>query len=215
MRRHGASRKRKAGDDGNAAEGNSACVEAESEVAELGAALNATECTLARIERVVEWHARNDCLAGLPGTAVFDTSTLLDSIPFCKLLASIRPAAEGVEIPLVTRVYEEQFMRQCVAAHERPCCMHNQCECMAISKEHPFVGVAFEIPNTEQSSNGMCVLCLRKITTLLFYRTIQKGLAVHTQIQRHGNICNQAGEYHPSVMLICREIGRASCRERV
>jgi len=211
MRRHGgSSRKRKAADDGNGAGGKIACTDVESEVAELGAAKNATECTLTRIERVVEWHTRNDCLSSTPGTASFDTETLLESIPFCKMLASIRPAVVGVEIPLVTRVYEEQFMRQCVAAHERPCCMHNQCECMMISKEHPFVGVQFEIPNTEHGSNGMCVLCLRKITTLLFYRTIQKGVSVNTQIQRHGNICNQAGEYHPSVMLICPPNGPVS-----
>jgi len=207
--RPGSSRKRKAADaadaadDGSGARGKSARTEAESEVADWGAALSATECTLTRIERVVEWHARNDCLASTPLTATFDTHTLLDSIPFCKLLANIRPSVEGVEIPLVTRVYEEKFMRQCVGAHEKPCCMNNQCECMMISKQHPFVGVQFEIPNTEHGSNGMCVLCLRKITTLLFYRTIQKGITVHTQIQRHSNICNQAGEYHPSVMLIC------------
>ena len=56
----------------------------------------------------------------------------------------------------------------------------------------------------------MCVLCLRKITTLLFYRTIQKGVSVKTQIQCHGNIYNQAGEYYPSVMLICPPNGPVS-----
>jgi len=99
MRRHGGSnRKRKAADDGNGAGGKIACMDAESEVAELGAAQNATECTLTRIELVVEWHARNDCLSSTPGTASFDTETLLESIPFCKMLAIIRPAVVGVEI---------------------------------------------------------------------------------------------------------------------
>jgi len=208
--RPGASRKRKAAGDANPADGKSLRAEAESVVTELAGALSATESTLTRIERVVNWHARHDCLSVVPRTASFDTSTLLASIPFCKMLASIRPSVRGVEIPLVTRVYEEQFMRQCVGAHEKACCMNEECECMLISKEHPFVGVQFEIPNTEHGSNGMCVLCLRKMTTLLFYRTIQKGITVHSQIQRHGNICNQVGEYHPSVMLICPPNGPVS-----
>jgi len=70
-------------------------------------------------------------------------------------------------------------------------------------QDKPVCGRAVRRPNTKHGSNSMCVLCLRKITTLLFYRTIQKGISVNTQIQRHGNICNQAREYHPSVMLIC------------
>jgi hypothetical protein len=210
MRRQGSARKRKAADDGLGGKNKRACEDEENTVTQLGEAVDPGECTLTRIERVVNWHARNDCLASTPLTATFDPNTLLDSIPFCKLLANIRPSVQGVEIPLVTRVYEEKFMRQCVGAHEKPCCMNNQCECMMISKQHPFVGVQFEIPNTEFGSNGMCVLCLRKITTLLFYRTIQKGITVHTQIQRHGNICNQAGEYHPSVMLICPPNGPVS-----
>jgi|AntRauMFilla1563_2_1112583.scaffolds.fasta_scaffold00241_2 hypothetical protein len=198
-----ATRKRKVPNGGCAAPSKVARCKDDAPVVDKGAPEMPGECTLSRIDRVVDWHARNDCLSELPTSSSFDTRTLLDSIPFCKMLASIRPAHQGVEIPLVTRVYEERFMRQCIGAHEKPCCMDNQCECMMISKSHPFVGVQFEIPNTEQGSNGMCVLCLRKITTLLFYRTIQKGITVNTQIQRHGNICNQADEYHPSVMLIC------------
>jgi len=198
-----ASRKRKGADGGSAAPSKVARSKDESPVIDVGCAQSAGECTLSRIDRVVDWHARNDCLSALPTSLSFDTHTLLDSIPFCKLLASILPTVHGLEIPLVTCVYEEHFMRQCIGAHEKPCCMDNQCECMMISKSHPFVGVQFEIPNTEQGSNGMCMLCLRKITTLLFYRTIQEGITVNTQIQRHGNIWNQTDEYHPCVMLIC------------
>jgi len=207
MRRQGASsgsRKRKCPDnEDEAADTAAAAAEEECDAATPGDALTADESTLVRINRVLDWHSMHDCLAAVPAVNTFDTRTLLDSIPFCKLLASIRPAVRGQEIPLVSRVYEEQYMRQCIGTHEEPCCMGKQCECMMISKAHPFVGVKFAIPNTEEGANGMCVLCLRKTTTLLFYRTIQKGVQVHTQIQRHGNICNQAGEYHPSVMLIC------------
>jgi hypothetical protein len=207
MRRQGGSsgsRKRKSSDPGHDTSTESAeHVNIEADAATPGDALSVEESTLVRISRVLDWHALNDCLSSVPAVSTFDTRTLLDSIPFCKLLASIRPSVKGQEIPLVTRIYEEQYMRQCIGAHEQPCCMGKQCECMTINKEHPFVGVRFVIPNTDVGSNGMCVLCLRKMTTLLFYRTIQKGIEVHTTIQRHGNICNQVGEYHPSVMLIC------------
>ena len=49
----------------------------------------------------------------------------------------------------------------------------------------------------------MCVLCLRKTTQLLYYKTINNGHNVNAVIQKYGNICNQADEYHPSVMLKC------------
>ena len=75
-----------------------------------GDPLSADESTLIRINRVLDWHSQHDCLSEVPVVSTFDTRTLLDSIPFCKLLASIRPTVKGQEIPLVTRVYEEQYM---------------------------------------------------------------------------------------------------------
>ena len=59
--------------------------------------------------------------------------------------------------------------------------------------------------------NNVCVVCLRKITQLLFYHVIQCGLRVDNLIQKYGNICNQKGEYHPSAMLICPPASAAGC----
>jgi len=164
-------------------------------------------CTLSRLEQIIREHARQDCLKSVPSESRIETKTLLDAIPFFKLLSSIRCDAGTTQVPLVSRVYEEKFMRQCIGSGEAPCLMGNQCECMMIDPANAFVGVEFVIPNDEAVSNGMCVLCLRKITTLLFYRTIQRGLNVSCLIQRCGNICNQPGEYHPSAMLICPPSG--------
>jgi len=128
----------------------------------VGAALSATECTLTRISHVLEWHTRNDCLTEVPALSTFDTRTLLDSVPFCKLLSNILPAVTGLEIPLVSRVYQEQFMRHCITAHEKPCCMGNQCECMMISKTNPFVGVQFAVPTPSTAATACaCCACAR------------------------------------------------------
>ena len=133
----------------------------------------------------------------------FDIGDLLDTIPFAKLLSNVNTDADRCEIPVVSRFYEEQYMRQCVSASDVPCVMQNQCECMLIDPKHRFVGVAFVIPSERQISNGMCLLCLRKTTQILFYQTVHLGHSVNAVIQKHGNICNEPGEYHASAMLIC------------
>ena len=51
-----------------------------------GDPLSADESTLIRISRVLDWHSQHDCLSKVPAVSSFDTRTLLDSIPFCKLL---------------------------------------------------------------------------------------------------------------------------------
>ena len=168
-------------------------------------------CTLTVIERIITEHSRKDCLKTIPGVSRLETKTLMDSIPFYELLSSIQPVWNEKMIPLVTWVYEEKFMRQCIGTAEKQCVMGNQCECMMIDPDNAFVGVEFCVTNESLSRNGMCVLCLRKITTLLFSHTIQKGVSVDTPIQRYRNICNQEGEYHPSAMLICPPNGPVAC----
>ena len=56
--------------------------------------------------------------------------------------------------------------------------------------------------NVEQvKSKGLCVLCLRKSTQLLYYRLVCRGEKHTNFVQVYGNISNQAGEYHPNAML--------------
>lgn len=112
-------------------------------------------------------------------------------------------------IPEVSRAYEEEYMRSCKRS-EYPCVMGSKCECMFIDTEQAFVGTQFVYP-TLHTENNMCILCLRKITQLLFYKIIQKGIPSTIPIQKHGNICNKAGEYHPQAMLICPPSGPLHC----
>ena len=112
-------------------------------------------------------------------------------------------AAAAHRVPVVSRVYEERYMRECKNKEEQQCICGVKCECMFIDSSKAFVGVQFQLPDVECSAAGMCVLCLRKATTLLFYQTIYKGERINAVIQKHGNKCNVAGEYHSSAMLCC------------
>lgn len=161
------------------------------------------KCGAGLIEDVMTDHMRCNCLTEVPTQSAFDTETLLETVPFCKMLATMATNTSVHDVPIMSRVYEERFMRECTSALEKRCIMDKQCECMLIDSSKPFVGVQFCIPNVHDDTNGLCVLCLRKITTLLFFQTIHKGIPVQTRIQRHGNICNDENEYHPSVMLVC------------
>ena len=71
-----------------------------------------------------------------------------------------------------------------------------------IDHDNKFVGVQFLL-SSMQVSNGMCILCLRKSTHLVFYNILREGNHVNHVIQKYGNICNAPGEYHSSAMFIC------------
>lgn len=132
-----------------------------------------------------------------------DTQCILNDIPFERLLGTISNNNVMPSVPIITRLYEERFMRECMSADEKPCVMGDGCECMILDPKTPFVCMQFVIPNVTNEYQGMCVLCLRKTTQLLYYKTIYNGIDVNALIQKYGNICNQVDEYHPSVMLIC------------
>ncbi len=163
-------------------------------------AINSNQEGLQHITNVVSNHIRQGTNVE---TSDCDISSLLDTVPFVKMLADVNVDVDGPPVPLVSRVYEENFMRQCISDSETPCVMQAQCECMVIDPSQPFVGTAFIIPSETSTNNGMCLLCLRKTTQMLFYKTIHSGHPVNAVIQKYGNICNEPGEYHASAMLIC------------
>ena len=211
-----------------------------------------------------------------PTDITLDIDPLLSSIPFIKLLNTIKPDANVPSIPLVSRQYEERFLREALPHKESSCVMGSQCECMVLDIQKPFVGMQFVIPNTletndndamptdntdrlhhsnstmllddisdlpestqstsnpnpngqqkpmsshppdasaswlnrSKSTNGMCLLCLRKTTQILFYQTIHKAQRINGVIQKYGNICNEAGEYHNNAMLVCPPNGPIQC----
>ena len=189
------------------------------------------------IKLVVEQHLA--IASETPTDITLDIDPLLSSIPFIKLLNTIKPDVNVPSIPLVSRQYEEKFLREAFSHKESSCVMGSQCECMVLDVEKPFVGVQFVIPNTlnhdalmstddqadvkastsqdtqitssSTEKNGMCLLCLRKTTQILFYQTIHKAQRIHGVIQRYGNICNDPGEYHSNAMLVCPPNGPIQC----
>ena len=139
---------------------------------------------------------------------VVDAATMLASLPFAEQLQHMDTSLAQHDIPVVSRAYEESYLRGRNHDGEPQCAMGNDCECMMIDSKTRFVGVQFEIPSTtSQLSNNLCLLCLRKITLLLFYETIQKGINVRVPIQKYGNIPGQKNEYHPSAVLMCPNNG--------
>jgi hypothetical protein len=139
-----------------------------------------------------------------------DWQWLLSKMSIAKMLQSTAQPTER-SIPIVTRKYEESFMRECKNDAEKPCVFQAQCECMKIDPMQAFVGVQFSLPDIGTQEHGMCVLCMRKSTHIMFYNLLHEGYNVKTVIQKYGNICNQAGEYHPSAMLICPPNGPVHC----
>ena len=162
------------------------------------------ERVLDEIECIVKDTLRTNPPVALPLSELrIDTDSILNDIPFERLLMNIKGVDKMPDVPIVTRVYEERFMRESTSSAEKNCVMGVNCECMLIDPLVPFVCTQFVIPNVSNSHQGMCVLCLRKTTQLLYYKTIYNGHNVNAVIQKYGNICNQDDEYHPSVMLIC------------
>ena len=140
---------------------------------------------------------------------------IVNNVPFVKMLASMPAQSSAVDIPIVTRQYEEQFMREAQSQSEASCIMKNDCECMFLNKKMPFVGMAFILPDSASGmsthGNGMCILCMRKHTQLLFYKTLFQGHNPRLVIQRYGNICQVKGEYDVSAVLMCNPNGAVNC----
>ena len=141
---------------------------------------------------------------------------ILSSVPYQAMLESLFGNVGQVQpVPLVTRAYEESFMRE-PEQGERACSMGPKCECMFIDPNAPFVGMEFELQEEvgTQSSPKMCVLCCRKTTQKLFYDACYSGKRIQGLIQRYGNMCNQPGEYAREVMLICPPTAQWHCMPR-
>ena len=173
------------------------CVEEDVDVAASDAGLADTSVIKTNISDNL--HARQ---AGRAAEEPDDFTWLLSKMSIAKMLSSV-PKSVGASVPIVSRKYEEAFMRECMNSSERSCIFKGQCECMKIDVDNAFVGVQFELPTLQSARNGMCLLCLRKSTHVLFYNILKQGHTTQTVIQKYGNICNEPGEYHPSAMLIC------------
>jgi hypothetical protein len=161
-------------------------------------------------------------LARRPGCALEEgiyLDSIMTHIPYVEVLQQMfggSAVADSACVPVVTRAYEESYMREVLSGVDEPCIMGSNCECQFIDEHNPFTGVQFTLPVEafsaaaaaagmveELSSNKLCVLCCRKHTQSLFYEALYNHRAYSACIQLYGNICDSPGEYAKEAMLIC------------
>ena len=137
-----------------------------------------------------------------------DVRCLLSTLPYQKMLSDLfmhqeREVLPSPNIPYVTRTYEESFMREPLNSSERLCAKQENCECMLIDQEQPFVAVEFLLPGEKPPpSPHLCVVCCRAVTQQLYYDIMFDKQDFGGVIQRFGNIHSQPGEYALDAMLI-------------
>ena len=145
--------------------------------------------------------------------------SIMTHVPYAEVLQTMfggNSVHDTTCVPVVTRAYEESYMREPLSGVESACIMGNNCECQFVDEHNPFTGVQFVLPveafspemlrlgvTEELSENKLCVLCCRKNTQSLFYEALYNHRAYSACIQLYGNICDRPGEYSKEAMLIC------------
>jgi hypothetical protein len=135
--------------------------------------------------------------------------SLISRVPFKEMMQQMF-ADEMVStkvVPIVTKAYEESFLREPMFSHETPCVCGDNCEFNFIDPMHPFIGVGFKLQQVDDNGATMCVLCSRKLTQELFYKMVYSGERFLGFIQRYGNLCQQPGEYAREAVLVCPKDG--------
>lgn len=79
---------------------------------------------------------------------------ILSRVPYKEMLQDLFGSSDikTPSIPIVTKAYEESFMRPPVHPSERGCVQGSDCECNIIGKGEGFIGVEFCIPGTTQTA---------------------------------------------------------------
>jgi len=135
-----------------------------------------------------------------------DLDHILSQVPYKSILENLFAKCnnnnEMPALPIISKSYEESFMRQ-PHAHESQCVMGNMCECQKIDPCAPFIGVEFRMFSDPPGKPQMCVLCSRRATQKMYYDMVYSGSSPACVIQRYGNIFNQPGEYAVQCMLSC------------
>lgn len=104
------------------------------------------------------------------GAHELDMDHILSRVPYREMLENLfGDTQEGAppDLPIITKVYEESFMRQ-PGAGERQCAMGEQCECRFVDRQAPFTAVEFRLPGDPDTAQ-LCVLCSRRATQKMFY----------------------------------------------
>jgi len=127
---------------------------------------------------------------------------ILARIPYRAMLENLfgNTDQQVQDVPILTKAYEESFMRQSVAG-EQACAMGELCECMLIDRTAPFIGVELRLPN-DSDQPQMCVLCSRASTQKCYYDMCYLNRPTKGLIQRYGVIFGQPGEYAVECVLV-------------
>jgi hypothetical protein len=137
-------------------------------------------------------------------SASLNLDHILARVPYKSMLENLFSSASltdtAPDVPILTRAYEESFMRH-PHPGEQACVMGDVCECQFIDKNAPFVGVELRQQNDPETPQ-MCVLCSRATTQKCFYDMCFLGKPMKGVIQRYGSIFGQPGEYAQEVMII-------------
>lgn len=147
---------------------------------------DACESILAAIQR-------SQAAQGGPDDAGIEVNLdhILSKVPYKNMLkdlfgsnASATQNYRAPCIPVVSKAYEESYMRQPMYEYERPCVMGANCECNFIGTAagEGFTAVEFLLPSEasalesrQLAAQQMCVLCHRRLVQSLFYDIIYTG----------------------------------------
>jgi hypothetical protein len=151
-----------------------------------------------------------------------ELESIVANVPFLETMQSMfslekTNMTRKYNIPIITKDYEEMYMRESFLTEDVDCIMGVNCECMFVDAQMPFIGTRFWseqfVTNNAEApiSNKMCVLCCRKNTQQLFYDLIFSGVRFNGYIQLYGNICAVPNEYAKEAVLICPPNGPISC----
>lgn len=141
----------------------------------------------------------SSCTDALPDKAL---DHILARVPYRAMLENLfgNTDQQIQEVPILTKTYEESFMRQ-PAAGEQACAMGELCECMLIDRSAPFIAVELRLPN-DSDQPQMCVLCSRAATQKCYYDMCYLNRQTKGLIQRYGVIFGQPGEYAVECVLV-------------
>lgn len=142
--------------------------------------------------------------------------TVLSNVCYRQILENLfgSDGPPTASVPILSKSYEEAYMRECLGSHERPCVMGAECECMLVDRSNPFVGTELLLPGEQRTTTEpqMCVLCCRKHTQKLFYDLLYSHTGLNIGlIQRYGVVVGVSGEYSRDATLVMPPTGPVQC----
>jgi hypothetical protein len=134
---------------------------------------------------------------------------IICNLPYKDIFKKMALATEPHRsVPLVSKKYEESYMREPMHAGEKQCVMGEHCECNFIDASKPFIAVGFCPPLgfmvKDENVEHMCVICHRKMVQTCFFDALYNSSSTISSgvIQSYGNICGKVDEYSSACVLV-------------